>query len=292
MSSFKIRKVVFPLAGLGTRFLPATKSIPKEMLPVVDKPLIQYAVTEAVEAGAETLIFVIGKGKNSIEDYFDRNLELEGRLQSAGKKELANLVRELIPQNVSYVYLRQFEPRGLGDAILCAEAVVGSDPFGVILADDLIHNNGSSPMEQLCGVYHERGCNVVAVEEVAASEVHKYGIIDIDSEALSETTWKLSGLVEKPDLGKAPSNLGIVGRYILVPDIMPALKKTACDSTGEIQLTDALNSCVSRSGVVACRFHGKRFDCGSKLGYMKANVEMGKMHDDIGEELKEYLKTN
>ncbi|MDA3920158.1 MAG: UTP--glucose-1-phosphate uridylyltransferase GalU [Salinisphaera sp.] len=284
----RIRKAVFPVAGLGTRFLPATKASAKEMLPVVDKPLVQYAVKEAIAAGADEMIFITSHTKNSIMDHFDRDYELESVLEAKGKEELLKSVRDVLPPGISCVFIRQPEQLGLGQAISCALPAVGDQDFAVILADDLISGAFQPCMAQMQRVYQEYGTSVLAVQRVPWEETHKYGIVEVEEirPGLSE----IRGIVEKPDPDKAPSNLAVVGRYILTPRIFRLIEKTKPGAGGEIQLTDAIEALMGEQTVLAYEFEGTRYDCGSKFGYLKANVEMGLQHPDIGEEFRGYLK--
>ncbi len=284
----KIRKAVFPVAGLGTRFLPATKASPKEMLPVVDKPLIQYAVEEAVEAGIEELIFVTGRNKRSIPDHFDKAYELEAELEAKGKDKLLKLVKEIIPPHVSCIYLRQAEALGLGHAVLCAKPVVGDEPFSVILADDLIDNEFDGCVKQMVDSYKQHNSSILAVQQVEQNETDKYGIVSLKKQTDNEGF--ISGIVEKPSPEKAPSTLAVVGRYILNPRIFHFLEKTQKGAGNEIQLTDAIADLLADEEVYAYEFNGVRYDCGSKLGYLQANVELGMKHHEIGEEFTKYLK--
>lgn len=285
----KVTKAVFPVAGLGTRFLPATKSIPKEMLPIVDKPLIQYAVDEALAAGMKTMIFVNGKNKRAIEDYFDRDVELEGRLEKKDKREnLANLGR-IIPPDVACVYMRQFDPLGLGHAVSCAAPIIDNEVFAVILADDLIDaGNGGSLIQQLINIYQEYQCSVVAVEEVEPSEAGQYGVVH--GNHLFDRVTEISRLVEKPPAGSVSGNLAIVGRYILTPEVLQELQKSSYGAQGEIQLTDALMRVLKKEKIIAYKFLGKRYDCGSKWGYIRANIDMGMRHPELRDTLKNYMK--
>jgi len=284
----KIRKAVFPVAGLGTRFLPATKANPKEMLPVVDKPLIQYAAEEAEEAGVDSLIFVTGRNKRSIPDHFDKAYELESELQAAGKTDLLKKVQNVLPDNVSCVYLRQAEAKGLGHAVLCAEPVVGDEPFAVILADDLIRGEGGKgAIAQMAEIYEKYQCSVVLVEEVPEDETQKYGIVEITEDDGESAI--ITSIVEKPKPSDAPSNLGVVGRYILTPRIFEMIKETGEGTGGEIQLTDAIHALLQYEKVRAYRVKGKRYDCGSKLGYLMATVEYGLAHPELGEDFEKYL---
>jgi UTP--glucose-1-phosphate uridylyltransferase len=283
----KIRKAVFPVAGLGTRFLPATKANPKEMLTVVDKPLIQYAAEEAVNAGVEELIFVTSSSKRAIEDHFDKNYELESELEKRDKKDLLRIVREVVPANVTCVYIRQPEALGLGHAVLCAQPVVGDEAFAVILADDLIYSDNECVLGQMIAVYGDRGSSVLGVEEVPPDETHKYGIVDP-----GETDGRITAvrnIVEKPRPAEARSNLGVVGRYILTPAIFAHLKGIPRGAGGEIQLTDAIERLLQDEPVLAYQFAGKRYDCGSKLGYLQATVEYALRHPELREEFAGYL---
>ena len=285
----KIRKVVFPVAGLGTRFLPATKANPKEMLPIVDKPLIQYAAEEAVRAGIEELIFVTSSSKRAIEDHFDKNFELEHELESKGKYDMLEVVRSVVPSTVTCVYVRQPEALGLGHAVLCARPVVGDEAFAVILADDLISNNDSCVLEQMVRAYGDNGCSMLGVEEVPHQETDKYGIVDpgVTKDRLTE----VAGIVEKPSPEQARANLAVVGRYILTPAIFDHLETIPRGAGGEIQLTDAIQKLLGDEQVMAYRFEGKRYDCGSKLGYLQATIEFALQHAELKEPFLEYLVT-
>ncbi|MDX1697395.1 MAG: UTP--glucose-1-phosphate uridylyltransferase GalU [Thiohalobacterales bacterium] len=285
----KIRKAVFPVAGLGTRFLPATKANPKEMLTVVDKPLIQYAAEEAINAGIKELIFVTSSSKRAIEDHFDKNYELEAELQRKGKTELLAIVREVVPEDVSCVYVRQPEALGLGHAVLCAAPIVGDEPFAVILADDLIYSDKNCVLRQMVSVYNDRECSILGVEEVPPEETDKYGIVDPE-ESEGRIT-KLKDIVEKPHPDEARSNLAVVGRYILNPAIFRHLAEIPRGAGGEIQLTDAIERLLQVEAVLAYRFEGKRYDCGSKLGYLQATIEHALLHPDLREDFLEYLVT-
>jgi UTP--glucose-1-phosphate uridylyltransferase len=283
----KITKAVFPVAGMGTRFLPATKASPKEMLPVVDKPLIQYAVEEAVAAGMTEMIFVTGRGKRAIEDHFDRAVELEAELESRGQAQLLRAVRGILPKNVSCAYVRQSQALGLGHAILCARPVVGDEPFAVVLADDLI--DGNPPvLKQMGSVFARRGGSVIAVENVERRETRRYGIVGVAPR--SKSPHRVLEIVEKPDPADAPSTLAVVGRYILTPRIFHHLQRVRAGAGGEIQLTDAIAALVAEEEVQAYEFRGTRYDCGSKLGYLQANVELGRKHPEIGAEFSQYLR--
>lgn len=284
-----IRKAVFPVAGLGTRFLPATKANPKEMLPIVDKPLIQYAAEEAVAAGADQLIFVTGRAKRSIPDHFDKAYELEAELEQAGKKDMLNRVRDVVPDHVTCVYTRQSIALGLGHAVLCAKKLVGNEPFAVILADDLIRgDNGATCLEQMADVYQFERSSVIALQEVPREETYKYGVVE--GESRGDDLTLLHGIVEKPAPEKAPSNLAVVGRYIFTPRIFDMLERVERGTGGEIQLTDAIELLLAEESVLGYRFHGKRFDCGSKLGYLQASVEYGLEHEEVAERFRAYLK--
>jgi len=285
----KIKKAVFPVAGMGTRFLPATKANPKEMLPIVDKPLIQYAAEEAVAAGAEELIFVTSSSKRAIEDHFDKNYELESELEKRNKKELLNVVRSVVPDGVSCIYVRQPEALGLGHAVLCARPVVGDQPFAVILADDLIDGGNKSCLAQMVELFNEHQSSVLGVQTVAMTETNKYGIVKPSN--VGERLNKVDGIVEKPHPEVAPSNLAVVGRYILTPAIFDLLTTTGRGAGGEIQLTDAIAQLLKQEDVLAYEFQGKRYDCGSKHGYLEATVEYALKHPELGDGFKEYLKT-
>lgn len=284
----RIRKAVFPVAGLGTRFLPATKASPKEMLPVVDKPLIQYAVEEAVAAGADTLIFVTGRTKRAIEDHFDKAYELEVELEAKQKHKMLELVRSTVPEGVNCIYIRQGEALGLGHAVLCAHPIVGDEPFAVILADDLIDGQGEKVMSQMVREFDDHQCSLLGVERVPMEETGSYGVVS--AQDFSDGLSAVDAIVEKPDPAEAPSNLAVVGRYILTPRIFDMLRETPPDAKGEIQLTDAIASLLAHERVLAHEFTGKRYDCGSKLGYLKATVEYGLQHPELGPAFAEYLK--
>jgi UTP--glucose-1-phosphate uridylyltransferase len=282
-----VRKAVFPVAGLGTRFLPATKSVPKELLPVVDTPLIQYAVDEARAAGIEHFVFITGRGKDAIEDYFDRAVELEATLERGGKKaELAMLAADL-PSPGSVSFIRQQEPAGLGHAVWCARDVIGDEPFVVILPDDLVMSK-TSCLKQLVDVYNVKGGNVVAVENVPRDQVNRYGILDIDHD--DGTLASVKGLVEKPSPDKAPSTLSIIGRYVLQPEIFDILDRKERGAGGEIQLTDAMAKLIGRQPFHGLRFEGTRYDCGNKLGFLQANVAYALTRDDLRPGLTAWLK--
>ena len=284
----KIHKAVFPVAGMGTRFLPATKASPKEMLPVVDKPLIQYAAEEAVMADIDTLVFITGRHKRSIEDHFDKAYELETELNAEGKNTMLNMVQNILPKHVKCIYIRQSEPLGLGHAVLCAKPVVGDDPFAVILADDLIDDGGSGCLAQMIEIYENAQCGVVGVQEVDKKEVKSYGVIS--GKQIQDNLWDVDTFVEKPEPKDAPSNVAVVGRYILEPSIFNILEQTGEGAGGEIQLTDALATQAKSEKLLAYKFDGKRYDCGSKLGYLEATVELAMKHNGVGKRFTEYLK--
>jgi len=269
----RVRKAVFPVAGSGTRFLPATKAMPKEMLPVVDKPLIQYAVEEAAAAGIEMMIFVTGRNKRAIEDHFDRSPELEQLLKAGGKTELLEALLTATPRGINFVFVRQPEPLGLGHAVLCAQPVVGDEPFAVILADDLI-DAAPGVTTQLVQSYERHGSSVLAVEDVPAAETGKYGIVATSPLAVGEE--RVTGIVEKPRPEEAPSTLAVVGRYVLRPEIFAELARTERGRGNEIQLTDAIARRVPHGEVIVRRFQGNRFDCGSKAGWLAANMALGR----------------
>lgn len=287
--STRVTKAVFPVAGMGTRFLPATKANPKEMLPIVDKPLIQYAAEEAIAAGINELIFVTSSSKRAIEDHFDKNYEMETELEKRGKHELLEVLRGIVPKGVSCVYVRQPEALGLGHAVLCAKPVVGNEPFAVILADDLINGGVKSCLSQMVEVFNERQCSVLGTERVAPEETNKYGIVKIND--AQGKLHKINGIVEKPHPEVAPSNLAVVGRYILTPEIFTLLELTGRGAGGEIQLTDAIAKLLKAQDVLAYEFEGKRYDCGSKLGYLQATVEYALEHKELGENFRRYLRS-
>lgn len=283
-----IKKAIFPVAGMGTRFLPATKASPKEMLPIVDKPLIQYAVEEAVAIGINELIFVTSSSKRAIEDHFDSNYELEAKLTKTGKEDLLAIVKQILPKGVSCAYIRQPDTLGLGHAVLCAKPLINNEPFAVLLADDLIDGGKYSCLEQMAQIYNETGKSIIAVQQISSDETHKYGIVGVkQSQALSEITQ----IVEKPVKEKAPSNLGVVGRYILNPSIFKYLETISSGTGNEIQLTDAIAKLLPTEAVHALQFQGTRYDCGSKFGYLQATMAYALKHDEIGEEFKRYLTT-
>ncbi len=282
----KVRKAVLPVAGFGTRFLPATKSSSKEMLPLVDKPLIHYAVEDAIDAGIEQIIFITGRGKRAIEDYFDISFELEYHLKAQGKEELVEEIRK-ISDMADFVYIRQKEPKGLGHAVLRAKDVVGNEPFAVILADDVIQN-GKSGTKQLAEIYERYNCSVIGLEEVNPDDVSSYGIVS--GVEIENGVFKLDRFVEKPKKEEAPSNMAIIGRYIFTPSIFEELEKTKPGAKGEIQLTDAIAALSKREVIYGKIIEGKRFDCGNKLGFLKATVEFALHDENLKDEFEKYLK--
>ena len=286
-----LRKVVFPVAGLGTRFLPATKVVAKEMLPVLDKPLIQYAVDEAVDAGADTLVFVTNRYKHAIADYFDKSYELEAKLQEKGKDELLALVQGTLPRNVRAIFVTQPEALGLGHAVLCAKPVVGDEPFGVVLPDDLIWNKGRGALGQMAELAQSQGAGgVIAVEEVPHNDTDKYGIVD--AVTVDERSARIRHMVEKPKPSEAPSNLAVVGRYVLPGRIFELLEKTTPGAGGEIQLTDAIDALLKEQGkVLAYRFEGTRFDCGNKAGLVRATMHMALQDPALAPVVREIAAT-
>ena len=288
----KINKAVFPVAGLGTRFLPVTKANPKEMLPIVDKPLIQYAVEEAVAAGITQLIFVTSSSKHAIENHFDSNFELEAKLAESGKNEWLEIVRSVLPTGVSCVYVRQQNPLGLGHAVLCAKEIVCDEPFAVLLADDLIESNGNGGcLKQMIDVYNELNSSILAVKPVPLSETEKYGIVGIDKPNIELGEYaKTTTIVEKPKSKNPPSSFASIGRYILTPRIFHFLENTNQGVIGEIQLTDGVDKLLAEEDVYSYRFYGERYDCGNKLGYLEATVKYGMKHPEVGKGFVEYLK--
>ncbi len=282
----RVRKVVFPVAGMGTRFLPATKASPKEMLPIVDKPLIQYAVEEAIAAGAEVMVFVTGRNKYAISNHFDTAYELESELEERGKEKLLEMVQNIVPPHVSCVFIRQSMPLGLGHAVLCAEPIVGDEPFAVILADDLIDDGGSGCLSQMAKAFSDTGSTILGVERVARDETDKYGIVDTEGD---EQLLEVKSIVEKPKPVDAPSNLAVVGRYILTSEIFSQLAQTGKGAGGEIQLTDGIARLMERQKVFAYQFKGKRYDCGSKLGYLMATVDYALQHPELKDDFKDWL---
>jgi UTP--glucose-1-phosphate uridylyltransferase len=281
-----IRKAVFPAAGLGTRFLPATKAQPKEMLPLVDKPIIQYGVEEAVASGVDNIILVTGRGKNAIEDHFDVSVELETFLEARGKRELLAEIRK-ISNLINFSYVRQGEPLGLGHAVLVTRALVGDEPFAVILGDDVIDANPPA-LRQMIDVFQDVQGPVLAIERVPHEDVSAYGIID--AEEIKPGVYRIRDLVEKPPRVEAPSDLAIIGRYILTPDIFPALEATVTDRTGEIQLTNGIRELLKSRPIFGCRIDGVRHDTGNKLGFLKAVVYFALRRPDLGDQFRKYLR--
>ena len=286
----RVRKAVFPVAGLGTRFLPATKASPKEMLPIVDKPLIQYAVEEAHAAGIQHMIFVTGRSKRAIEDHFDTAYELEAELEAAQKHALLKLVRELQPDDMSFSYVRQPRSLGLGHAVLCAAHLVGNEPFAVLLADDLMTAppGGEPVMAQMTRQFDKLGRSILAVQEVPLEHVRRYGIVV--GETVEPHTLKVSHIVEKPMPEVAPSRMGVAGRYVLTPAIFDILRDQPKGAGGEIQLTDGIARLMTREAVYAWEYSGKRYDCGSKEGFLEATVELALQHPEVRESFRNYLK--
>ena len=285
--SFRIRKAVFPVAGLGTRFLPATKTIPKEMLPVVDRPLIQYAVDEAVEAGCDTMVFVTNRYKHAVADYFDKAYELEHKLHQAGKDELLSLIRDVLPRGVNAVFVTQAEALGLGHAVLCARAVVGNEPFAVVLPDDLIWNKGPGALRQMADLAERESTSVIAVQDVPRAQTASYGIVA--TEAFDGRHGRIREIVEKPSPDVAPSTLGVVGRYVLSPRIFDLLERTRAGTGGEIQLTDGIAALLGEESALAYRFEGRRFDCGSHIGLVEATIQFALDHEDLAGPARAYM---
>ncbi len=284
----KLRKAVFPVAGLGSRFLPVTKASPKEMLPIVDKPLIQYAVEEAAAAGITEMIFVTGRNKRAIEDHFDKAYELETELERKRKDALLGMVRSVLPEGARCIYIRQAEPLGLGHAVLCAQPVVGDDAFAVILADDLMDSQPPA-MAHMAQVFSREGASLLGVEEVPRDQTQSYGIVTVERTGVDIAP--IRGIVEKPRPAEAPSTLAVIGRYVLTPRIFDLLGELTPGAGGEIQLTDAISQLLSYERVLAVRLPGRRFDCGSKLGYLQATVEYGVRHPEVGKDFARFLKT-
>ncbi len=283
-----VTKAVFPVAGMGSRFLPATKASPKEMLPIVDKPLIQHAVEEAMSAGITEMIFITGRGKRAIEDHFDKAYEMEAELEARGKHALLELVRGIIPKHVNCVYIRQADTLGLGHAVLCAANVIGNNPFAVILADDLIDAKPTA-IQQMVEIFNYRHCSIVGVQTVPREETSSYGIVR--STPIGEGLHEIEGIVEKPKPEVAPSNLAVVGRYVLTPQIFHHLRTIKPGAGGEIQLTDAIGALLQEEPILAYTFKGTRYDCGSKLGYLQATIQYGLRHPEVQEGLRTYLKS-
>jgi UTP--glucose-1-phosphate uridylyltransferase len=284
----RLKKAVFPVAGFGSRFLPVTKASPKEMMPVVDKPLIQYAVEEAAAAGITDMIFVTGRHKRAIEDHFDKAYELETELERKGKDALLAQVRSVLPEGVRCIYIRQPEPLGLGHAVLCAQPVIGDDPFAVLLADDLMDSNPPA-LARMAEIFEKERCSLLGVEEVPADQTQSYGIVTIDR--MTTDTARIHSIVEKPKPADAPSNLAVIGRYVLTPRIFDLLGQVTPGAGGEIQLTDAISALLTHERALAVRLPGRRFDCGSKLGYLQATLEFGLRHAEVGEAFAHYLKS-
>ena len=284
----KIKKAVFPVAGLGTRFLPATKASPKEMLPVVDKPLIQYAVEEAWAAGITEMVFVTGRSKRSIEDHFDKAYELESELERRNKTDMLNYVRSLMPAGMKCIYIRQPEALGLGHAVLCAQSAVGNEPFAVLLADDLLDGE-PAVMRQMVDVFDYYKCSVLGVQQVQREDTRSYGIVD--SRPIKEGLEAVQSIVEKPKPEDAPSTLAVVGRYVLTPRIFHHLAHIGKGAGGEIQLTDGIASLMQEEQVLAYRYSGKRYDCGSKIGYLEATLALARKHPEVGPQFEQLLKT-
>ncbi|EIJ47354.1 UTP-glucose-1-phosphate uridylyltransferase [Herbaspirillum sp. GW103] len=286
----KIKKAVFPVAGLGSRFLPATKAQPKEMLPIVDKPLIHYAVEEAVAAGITEMVFITGRNKRAIEDHFDKAYELESELEAAGKKKLLEIVQNVVPKSVNCIFIRQSEPLGLGHAVLCARPVVGEEPFAILLADDFMDTDpGVKPvLAQMTDIYAREGMSMLAVQEVPKSDTRQYGIVS--ATPYQPDLERINAIVEKPAPEEAPSTLAVVGRYVLNSRIFHYLENIPRGAGGEIQLTDGIAKLMQAESVLAYRYQGQRYDCGSKLGYLKAMVAMGLKHHETGPAFSEYLQ--
>ncbi|NUO77415.1 MAG: UTP--glucose-1-phosphate uridylyltransferase GalU [Lysobacter sp.] len=284
----RIRKAVFPVAGLGTRFLPATKTVPKEMLPIVDRPLIQYAVDEAIEAGCDTLIFVTNRYKHAVADYFDKAYELEQKLERSGKTEQLELVRNVLPEGVRAVFVTQAEALGLGHAVLCAKPVVGDEPFAVVLPDDLIWNRGPGALRQMADAAEQSGASVIAVQDVPREQTGSYGIVATDGFAARQG--RIRAIVEKPKPEVAPSNLAVVGRYVLNPRIFSLLESTTPGAGGEIQLTDAIASLLAEEAVNAYRFQGTRFDCGTHLGLIEATIRFALDHEVLSDSARQLMQ--
>mgnify|MGYP001207426587 CR=1 FL=1 len=284
----KITKVIIPAAGFGTRFLPATKASPKEMLPIVDKPVIQYAAEEAVAAGIKDIIFIIGRNKQSIEDHFDKAYELEAELAAKQKNLLLEAVQTIVPSSVNCIFIRQPTASGLGHAIFCASPVINNEPFAIILPDDLIHADSCGCLSQMIDVYNNTGESVLAVERIKGPEISKYGVVEIEN--FKDRVGRVQTIVEKPPFESAPSDLGVVGRYLLSHNIMEILNNLVPGSGGEIQLTDGISELLKSENINAYEFHGTRFDCGSKLGFLKANLALGIRSDEIGEALVSWIK--
>ncbi len=288
MTNKRIRKAVFPVAGLGTRFLPATKTVPKEMLPIIDRPLIQYAVDEAIEAGCDTLIFITNRYKHAVADYFDKAYELEQKLERAGKMEQLELVRHVLPNGVRAIFVTQAEALGLGHAVLCAKAIVGDEPFAVLLPDDLIWNKCDGALKQMADANQATGASIIAVEDVPHDKTGSYGIVATDT--FDGRQGRISAIVEKPKPEDAPSDLAVVGRYVLSPKIFDLLEATGTGAGGEIQLTDAIAELLKSERVDAFRFEGTRFDCGTHLGLVEATIRFALNNEKLAGPAREMLK--
>ncbi|WP_269790777.1 UTP--glucose-1-phosphate uridylyltransferase GalU [Stenotrophomonas sp. Iso1] len=286
--SGRIKKAVFPVAGLGTRFLPATKTVPKEMLPIIDRPLIQYAVDEAIEAGCDTLVFITNRYKHAVADYFDKAYELEQKLERAGKLEQLELIRHVLPKGVRAVFVTQTEALGLGHAVLCAKAIIGDEPFAVLLPDDLIWNRGAGALKQMADLNQATGASVIAVEDVPHDKTGSYGIVA--TETFDGRHGRISQIVEKPKPEDAPSDLAVVGRYVLSPKIFELLEHTETGAGGEIQLTDAIAQLLKSEPVNAYRFEGKRFDCGTHLGLVEATIRFALENEKLADPAREIMK--
>lgn len=284
----RIRTAVFPVAGLGTRFLPATKTVPKEMLPIIDKPLIQYAVDEAVEAGCDTLVFVTNRYKHAVADYFDKAYELEQKLERAGKSEQLDLIRNVLPDGVRAIFVTQTEALGLGHAVLCAKPIVGDQPFAVLLPDDLIWNRGAGALRQMADVAEASQASVIAVQDVPREQTGSYGIVA--TESFSDRQGRISAIVEKPAPSVAPSTLAVVGRYVLSPRIFGLLESTRPGAGGEIQLTDAIAALLAEEPVYAYRFQGTRFDCGTHIGLIEATIRYALDHEKLSDAARRLMQ--
>ncbi|MCJ0824746.1 UTP--glucose-1-phosphate uridylyltransferase GalU [Luteimonas sp. 50] len=285
----RIRKAVFPVAGLGTRFLPATKTVPKEMLPIIDRPLIQYAVDEAIEAGCDTLVFVTNRYKHAVADYFDKAYELEQKLERAGKTEQLELVRHVLPEGVRAVFVTQAEALGLGHAVLCARPVIGDEPFAVLLPDDLIWNRGPGALKQMADAAQASGASVIATQDVPRAQTGSYGIVATDD--FRGRQGRITAMVEKPDPASAPSTLAVVGRYVLSPRIFDLLEATAPGAGGEIQLTDAISALLREQPVLAYRFQGTRFDCGTHIGLVEATIRYALDHEVLSDAARQMMQS-
>ncbi|MGJ7901445.1 UTP--glucose-1-phosphate uridylyltransferase GalU [Lysobacter sp. 1R34A] len=284
----RIRKAVFPVAGLGTRFLPATKTVPKEMLPIIDRPLIQYAVDEAIEAGCDTLVFITNRYKHAVADYFDKAYELEHKLERSGKTEQLELIRNVLPQGVRAVFVTQAEALGLGHAVLCAKEVIGNEPFAVLLPDDVIWNRGPGALKQMADAAQSSGASVIAVQDVPREQTASYGIVATD--AFQARQGRIRAIVEKPSPEVAPSTLAVVGRYVLNPGIFELLETTTPGAGGEIQLTDAIATLLERETVNAYRFQGTRFDCGTHLGLIEATIRYALDHEKLSDSARQMMQ--